>query len=499
MNTMQMDATNFVDGLLRVLFPTAPPEVCPNAADTVIQTITEWAKNSLDFHPDPYQTQILTETRDRLLILGPRQTGKSTAAAIRALYEAIHHNNAVILLASASGRQSGQIMEKARAMARSLNHKILPPPNKCDGFRLANGAGIIALPDNDAKIRGFSAPRLIIVDEAAFASPEIFTALDPMLSVSGGTIMLLSTPNGQTGYFYEQWHAEKSPWVKIQSKLEDCPRINPETIERIRQTMSKEDFEQEFECKFVAAGGQFISRETFRKCLRNDFEPFFPEQGNEANKEKQMGQYPITHYYLGFDLGRDRDHSAIAVLSLRREDHGDFDRVHMTQPTRPVLNLISLQRIPLGTEYLDVIKVLRQTVTGLHSASGWGTPSVRIYVVLDAAGPGQIAVELIRAEQLEITLVPTLLTAGHEAGRSTSGKVTIPRRELVSNFRYLLEAQLVRVQSDVEYVTDLEREVAAVRPHGGQSEHDDLVIAASLAAWQASRVHTELVRPRRVA
>ena len=64
---------------------------------------------------------------------------------------------------------------------------------------------------------------------------------------------------------------------------------------------------------------------------------------------------------------------------------------------------------------------------------------------------------------------------------------------------YLLEAQLVRVQSDVEYVVDLEREVAAVRPHGGQSEHDDLVIAASLAAWQASRVHTELVRPRRVA
>jgi hypothetical protein len=40
--------------------------------------------------------------------------------------------------------------------------------------------------------------------------------------------------------------------------------------------MPKADFEQEFECKFVASSGQFISVETFRKCLRDDFEPFCP-------------------------------------------------------------------------------------------------------------------------------------------------------------------------------------------------------------------------------
>ena len=239
--------------------------------------IIDWAKDSLDFHPDAFQTEIMTESNSRIMILGPRQTGKSTAVAVRVLFEAMAHDDALILLASASGRQSGQIMEKARKMAQSLDCQTFPPPSKCDGFTLVNGSQIVSLPDSQETIRGFSAPRLIVVDEAAFASPEVFKALEPMLSVSAGTIILLSTPNGQTGYFYEQWHAEPSHWARIRGTLEGCPRMKPEAIEAIRKGMAREDFEQEFECKFIAPGGQFISRETFRKCLRDDFELFLPE------------------------------------------------------------------------------------------------------------------------------------------------------------------------------------------------------------------------------
>ena len=107
--------------------------------------------------PDEYQAEILTEMSNRILILAPRQTGKSTAVAVRVLFEAMCHDHSVILLASASSRQSGQIMEKVRKMAKSLNLEILPPPPKCDGFSLANGAEIVALPDNEETIRGFSA------------------------------------------------------------------------------------------------------------------------------------------------------------------------------------------------------------------------------------------------------------------------------------------------------------------------------------------------------
>jgi len=254
--------------------PEPEPETQPN--------IIDWAAVALDFHPDEYQTEILTEMHNRILVLAPRQTGKSTAVAVRVLFEAMCHDDAVILLASASGRQSGQIMEKVRKMAKSLDLEILPPPPKCDGFTLANGAEIVALPDNEETIRGFSAPRMIVVDEAAFASEAVFKALEPMLTVSNGTFILLSTPNGQTGYFYDQWHAEDSPWTKLKGSLERCPRVNLAAIEAMRKTTAKEVFAQEFECKFVASGGQIISLETLRKCYRDDFDLFDPEYDLEG-------------------------------------------------------------------------------------------------------------------------------------------------------------------------------------------------------------------------
>jgi hypothetical protein len=256
----------------------------PKPEEPKEQDIVNWAKENLDFQPDEFQTQILTEANSRIMVLGPRQTGKSTAAAVRVIFEATKQDDTLILLASASGRQSGQIMEKARKMAQQLDLHIGPPPPKCDGFSLNNGSQIVSLPDNEQTIRGFSAPKLIIIDEAAFASAEALKALEPMLSVSAGTIMLLSTPNGQHGYFYEQWHAEHSNWTKLKGTLEGCPRMKPEAIEAIRKSMSKDDFEQEFECRFIAASGQIISLETIRACYTEDFDLFDPEYDLGVNK-----------------------------------------------------------------------------------------------------------------------------------------------------------------------------------------------------------------------
>jgi hypothetical protein len=212
-----------------------------------------------------------------------------------------------------------------------------------------------------------------------------------------------------------------------------------------------------------------------------------------------MAKHPVTNYIIGVDLGRDRDHSAFAVMALRAEDYGPFDRARHYQPTRTVLQLGALRRIPLGTEYLEVIAQLRRLVNLLHAKNVWGQPPARVDVVLDSAGPGQIAVELIRNERMNIHFVPALLTAGHEAGRSASGKRTVPRRELVSTLRYLLEVERLTVHDSLAHREAFEREVASVRPEGRQSAHDDLVIAAGLAAWHAVRLWPDLARLQRAA
>ncbi|MBI2684924.1 MAG: hypothetical protein HYX27_01310 [Acidobacteria bacterium] len=212
-----------------------------------------------------------------------------------------------------------------------------------------------------------------------------------------------------------------------------------------------------------------------------------------------MRTYPIKHYVIGCDLGRDRDHSAFAVVALREEDAGPYDHFNLVQPKRVVMQLGALRRIPLGTQYLDVIKELRKLVLTLRNAGGWGAPEPKVHVVIDAAGPGQVAIELIRSQYLGINLVQTLLTGGHDIGQSQSGKTTIPRRDLIANLRYLLEVKLLHIHRNLRHGAVLEREVAAVKPRGGQYEHDDLVIAAALTTYQAFNIYPELLRPQRAA
>jgi hypothetical protein len=209
-----------------------------------------------------------------------------------------------------------------------------------------------------------------------------------------------------------------------------------------------------------------------------------------------MHQNAISNYFEGFDLGKDRDFSAIGILAHKIENDGPFDRASYTQPTRHVVELTGLIRIPLGTEYLDVIRRFRDINTKLLSSNPFGYRPPKVHVVVDAAGPGQIAVEMIRQQKLSISIVPTLLTGGTESNRLKGGKVTIPRRELISNARFLLETGALRIAQGLKYGALLEGELAAIRAQGGQSNHDDLAIAVSLAAWHAVKVFPALRRTR---
>jgi hypothetical protein len=60
-----------------------------------------------------------------------------------------------------------------------------------------------ALPGTEKTIRGFSGAALLIVDEAARVDDALYYAVKPMLAVSGGSLLMLSTPYGRRGGFFE--------------------------------------------------------------------------------------------------------------------------------------------------------------------------------------------------------------------------------------------------------------------------------------------------------
>ena len=161
-----------------------------------------FAEDRLGFCAEPWQAQLLRSTSRWILLNCCRQSGKSTTTAIVGLHQAVY-DPGLVLLVSPSLRQSRELFAKVIGFLKELEPvEQLEEDNK-SSCALANGARIVSLPGDPDTVRGSSAPKLIIKDEAAYIGDAVQAAIDPMLAVSGGRLIEMSSPNGRRGHFYE--------------------------------------------------------------------------------------------------------------------------------------------------------------------------------------------------------------------------------------------------------------------------------------------------------
>jgi hypothetical protein len=179
----------------------------------------------------------------------------------------------LVLLVSPSLRQSRELFAKVIGFLKELEPvEELEEDNK-SSCTLANGARIVSLPGDPDTVRGFSAPKLIIKDEAAYISDPMQAAIDPMLAVSGGRLIEMSSPNGRRGHFYENWqHGEGAERIKIVGR--QCPRIAAEFLDHQRRKLGPLLFAQEYEGEFIDAQSSAFSSELIERALVDDFARF---------------------------------------------------------------------------------------------------------------------------------------------------------------------------------------------------------------------------------
>lgn len=207
---------------------------------------------------DRWQREYLESPSDRRLLLTSRQIGKSTVAAVGGLYDALIEPGALVLIVSPSERQSLEIFRKITGMYRALGLPVAPESERKMGLELLNGSRIEALPGSEKTIRGFSAPRRVIVDEASRVEDETFAGVLPMLATSGGSLDLLSTPAGSRGFFFDAY--ETGEWASWRVPATDVPhRIPPAFLREMRRTMDARVFAQEFMCEFLDVDDQVFS------------------------------------------------------------------------------------------------------------------------------------------------------------------------------------------------------------------------------------------------
>jgi hypothetical protein len=233
---------------------------------------------SLGLEPDPWQEQLLRSEAPRVLMNVSRQAGKSTAAAVVGLHRALYHAGSLVLVLAPAERQAKETFGKMARFYHALGHPIPADSYRKLGLALANGSRIEALPGTEKTIRGFSGVDLLLVDEASRIEDVLYHAVRPMLATSGGRLVLLSTPAGRRGVFFEEWtEGDGSAWERYEVTAEECPRIPASFLEEERAALPAFIYDQEYCCAFVDLEDQLFGYDLVQSSITDEITPLFGE------------------------------------------------------------------------------------------------------------------------------------------------------------------------------------------------------------------------------
>lgn len=271
--------------------------------------LDNWQKEAVEFEGD-------------LCITSGRQSGKSTAIAQKVRKFCQKNKNKNILVIAAVERQAFLLFEKILYEfdnnCKNLIKKGKYRPTRSK-LQLTNGCIIHCLPTglSGLGIRGYTVD-LLIADEAAFIPEAVWTAVTPMLATTkgrGGSIVLLSTPFGKGGYFYDCY---KNPDFKtFHISSEDCPRIDKDFLKREKERMTKVQYAQEYLGQFVDELMQFFSSELIESCME------LPDKDITSFANSRRGDN-----FLGIDVARKGADDSV-LFSVKRKNRDELFEMDM--------------------------------------------------------------------------------------------------------------------------------------------------------------------------
>jgi len=445
------------------------------------------ARQLLSFTPDETQSALLTTQAPYVLLNCHRQWGKTTLTAVRALHQATSLPDQNILVISPTLRQSRLLTNRCRDFARRLNLDFSTDGANPCSLRLPNGSLVLALPAHPDHARGFSA-HLLIIDEAARVSDDVFSAVTPLIAATQGHLWLLSTPRGKRGFFYRESIQKDSPayeWHRL-----TAPAAGPHGSGRLpapflaaeKKRKTAQQFAEEYLCDFTTAERNVFSEDSIARAITPLATPF-----DEISRALHPHLPTHPFFIFGLDFGKQQDHSALTLLDFRAIPTGTRDAATWQHLYRRQLHLRLIERFPLGTPFHQVLaRVARLAEHPLikHHAA----------LVFDSTGLGLPLREQLELMRLPLHLVPINITSGQSPTVTPQGR-NVPKTDLVQRLELLLEQNYLKIAAHAPQVELLREELLHFeRQHlpGGRvtfsargTHHDDLVMSAALAGWWA--------------
>ena len=381
---------------------------------------------------DQWQSDLL-DIEGNITIRSGRQVGKSTIISIKAYEFAINNPNVTVLVVAASQRQSSYLFEKIRGLCDIENTEKIEEALKTEDIKslksqekknieekasiydekptlsriiFKNGSRIYCLPTGKTGvyIRGYTID-LLIADEAAYIAEAVWTAILPMLAVSKklkgfGWIILLSTPFGKGGYFYESHKDDDFHSVHISS--EDCTRISKKFLIKEKQRLSKIEYAQEYLGEFTEEWNQFFPTELIKKC------------STLIDWRFEVEYNPRMKYYIGVDIARyGNDETAYCII-----EYDDYK------------NRKKLRLVKIGIHQKKATTQVRDILVGLHEKYNFQ----RIFI--DDGGVGGGVTDML-VEKLGKSKVKALNNASRAIDEKRRKKLL--KEDMYSNTLILME------------------------------------------------------------
>jgi hypothetical protein len=200
-------------------------------------------------------------------------------------------------------------------------------------------------------------------------------------------------------------------------------------------------------------------------------------------------------FYVGLDLGQAADYTALAVVEKGQEKTP-------ADTLETYLHLRHLERFELRTPYPNiathVAHLMQDERLIAKRYDAWGAP---IYhespeLLVDNTGVGKAVTDLLKSKGLRFRAVT--ITAGEHA-HYEGGSYRVPKGDLVAALEVPFQTGALKIAERLAFGDVLRKELLNFKrkvnlktaqdsyEHWRESDHDDLVLAAALACWGATR------------
>ena len=409
----------------------------------------------IGIEPFDYQKEFLDNPSNRKLFVAGRRVGKSRSASWKALWYAITHAEAEVLLTAKTQRQSMELFRQIKSEIRQSeaeNDEWGIQRETRTEVNFSNGSRIVCLPlgRDGSNIRGYGAD-LLIVDEAAYVPEEIFQeVLMPFLAVGENKFVMISTPRGKRGFFwkrYDESQRDENRYFVQQVPTMSNPKVPDQWIDQQRKNLTPMQFKREIKGEFDEnADAYFTEQEVTHENVA---------VGHPVQRETQEA-------YLGVDLAHTGDDESVYISMDQYGNVFDIEYTSNKELTD------AMGRIRELDKYNDYDKIL-----------------------IDQTGLGAGVVDQVKEDL---------------GGKVEGIKFTLDRKQSIySNLKNNFQNQTLKFRFEPnagrdtntmkQQLTALEYEYTSsgkLKIFHPSGEHDDFADALALAAWAKDKKRTAL-------